>query len=63
MKPIWYFVGIMLFLMGILVVLGGFAPNQHPTVLSHTRPNLWWGAIMIVAGGGFWVFNRNRTVD
>ncbi|NOX90558.1 MAG: hypothetical protein GXO77_16255 [Calditrichaeota bacterium] len=54
MKPIWFFVGLMLIVVGGLVFLTGiylyFNPESAHTVLSNTYPNLWWGGIMIVFG-------------
>lgn len=53
MLSIWFFVGIMLTLLGGIITLTGvyyiFNP-QNATVVAHLNPNLWWGAIMVVAG-------------
>lgn len=51
--PIWFFVGVILLVYGVLVVAGGFLPADRTTVLGETRPSLWWGGIMVVAGGIF----------
>jgi drug/metabolite transporter (DMT)-like permease len=48
--PIWFFVGVILLVYGVLVVIGGFLPQERATVLAETRPSLWWGAVMTVAG-------------
>lgn len=54
MKPIWYFAGLMLATMGAVVFIAGvyyyFYPNHATTALAHLHPNLWWGAIMVIAG-------------
>ncbi len=50
--PIWFFVGVILAVYGVLVVAGGFL-SSRPTVLAETKPGLWWGALMVVAGGIF----------
>ena len=62
MLSIWFFVGLMLTVFGSLVVFTGinyvFHPqNQTPVVQVHQHvwwglqnPNLWWGAIMLIAG-------------
>ncbi len=54
MKPIWYFAGWMLFVIGLIVVASGFinliSPPEQKTVLSHLHPNLWWGATIAVFG-------------
>jgi hypothetical protein len=53
MLSIWFFVGVMLTLLGAIITLTGvyyiFNP-QDATVLAHLNPSLWWGAIMLVAG-------------
>lgn len=51
--PIWFFVGVILAVYGLLVLVAGFVTEPRPTVLAETQPNLWWGAILTVAGGVF----------
>ncbi len=67
MKPIWYFVGLMLSAMGAVVFISGVAnylsPSSRTTVLSSLHPELWWGAIMIGAGIVFLLSNRKKTVE
>jgi FtsH-binding integral membrane protein len=62
MKSIWYFVGLMLLVMGGLVLLAGlielFSPSVRHTVLVEIHPGVWWGAIMIAAGAVFFLKNR-----
>jgi O-antigen/teichoic acid export membrane protein len=62
MKPIWYFVGLMLSAMGVVVLLAGIAnyisPPPRLTVLHQLHPELWWGLIMIIAGLLFFFLNR-----
>ena len=62
MKPIWYFVGPgppgdggLVLLTGIYDLATGVA---HTTVLARLHPDVWWGAVMVVAGAVF--FFRNR---
>jgi len=67
MKPIWYFVGLMLSAMGVVVLISGIVNYSDAevakTVLSDLHPALWWGAVMIVAGAIFLLANRKTTVD
>lgn len=53
MLSIWFFVGLMLTLLGTIITLTGvyyiFRPPQA-IALAQLNPSLWWGAIMIVAG-------------
>ena len=62
MKPIWYFVGLILLTIGALVFLTGITMLafgvKSPTALARLHPNIWWGAIMIVAGAVFFFKNR-----
>jgi hypothetical protein len=62
MKSIWYFVGLMLLVMGGLVFLAGIfeflSPSDRRTVLAESHPGLWWGAVMLVAGTIYYVKNR-----
>jgi hypothetical protein len=66
MKPIWYFVGLILLSMGSLVFLTGIYllidPSSRQTVLSGTHPNIWWGTIMILFGGIMFLKTKNQTV-
>ena len=63
MKSIWYFVGLMLLVMGGLVLLAGLielvSPSARQTVLAELHPGIWWGAVMLIAGTIF--FLKNRT--
>lgn len=51
--PIWFFVGLILLVYGILVLVGHFTGAPRQTVLAETKPGLWWGAIITLAGGVF----------
>lgn len=66
MKPIWYFVGLLLLIMGALIALSGIVglinPPEHQTMYAHLHPDLWWGVLMVVVGALFLVFNRKKTV-
>ncbi len=67
MKSIWYFVGIMLSVMGLIVTSSGvyyfLFPNGTKTVLGNLHPNIWWGLIMIASGLIFYFTNRNKFVE
>jgi drug/metabolite transporter (DMT)-like permease len=51
--PIWFFVGVILLVYGVLVIAGGTLGPVRPTVLAETKPALWWGAILCVFGAVF----------
>jgi FtsH-binding integral membrane protein len=67
MKPIWYFVGLMLSAMGIVVLAAGIAnylnPPARATILSHLHPALWWGMVMIIVGLIYFFSNRHSKAE
>jgi hypothetical protein len=62
LKSIWYFVGLILMAMGLVVFITGLydvlTHQQIKTVLANLHPNLWWGGLMIVVGALFFWLNR-----
>lgn len=67
MKPIWYFVGLILLITGLILVGAGIYsliyPGSEQKVLSNLHPNLWWGILMVIVGLIYWIKNRNVTVE
>lgn len=67
MKPIWYFVGLILFITGAIVVASGIYsfinPPEVKKVLSETHPELWWGALMMIVGAIYIWKNYNKVVE
>lgn len=63
--PVWFFVGVMFLLYGILILISGIVEWPHPpdTVLSNLHAPVWWGALLTVLGA-FYCFHfrpgRNR---
>ena len=66
MKPIWFFVGMILLVMGGIIFLSGIYNLINPptvkTVLANTHPDIWWGAVMIIFGGIMYLKTRKMTV-
>ena len=66
MKSIWYFVGLLLTIMGTIITISAvyslMNPPAQPKVFSDLHPDLWWGLIMLAFGLLFAVLNR-RNVD
>ena len=57
MLPVWFFVGIIFLVYGIIILVVGIQELHHPasTVLAaELHPTIWWGAIL-TAIGGFYV--------
>jgi hypothetical protein len=51
--PVWFFVGIILLIYGVLILVTGIAQFQSPphTVLAELHAPIWWGGILTVIGG------------
>ncbi len=51
---IWFFIGLLLTLYGILILGSGlyelWVPPAHPVVLANLHPGIWWGAVLLVIG-------------
>jgi FtsH-binding integral membrane protein len=64
MKPIWYFVGLMLLIMGGLIFLTGLYqvinPPPNITVLAQIHASIWWGAVMILFGGFLYLKSKKE---
>jgi len=50
--PIWFFVGVILFVYGILVVVGQ-AMDPGSNAVRVGTPGYWWGAVLAFAGAIF----------
>jgi len=65
MKSIWYFVGLLLTVMGGIIALTGvytlFYPLEQPKLFSHLHPEIWWGVIMVVFGVILLLFNHRKV--
>lgn len=50
--PVWFFVGVMLFAYGILILASGLAEWSNPpnTVLAELHAPVWWGGLLTVIG-------------
>ena len=53
--PVWFFVGVILLIYGILILATGIYEFHSPpsTVLANLHPALWWGVLLIILGGLF----------
>jgi hypothetical protein len=67
MKPIWFFVGVILFVMGAVILGTGIYDLvrhvESNKVLARLHPAVWWGGLMTVFGLLFVWLNRKSTVD
>jgi hypothetical protein len=55
MISIWYFIGLLILIYGLLVAGAGIAewisPPAQETTLANLHMGVWWGALMIALGG------------
>ncbi len=62
MKPIWFFVGWVLMVIGTIVLAAGiyhlFNPLPFHIELRGLHIDLWWGAILVAGGWVLRFFNR-----
>jgi len=52
MIPVWFFVGVILLIYGVIILVTGIYETSHPpdTVLSNLHPALWWGVLLTIVG-------------
>jgi len=54
MISIWFFVGLILTVYGVLILGAGIYdllnPLKHPVVLSQLHAGVWWGLLLIALG-------------
>jgi len=50
--PVWFFVGVMFLVYGVLILASGLSEWANPpaTVLSNLHAPVWWGALLTVLG-------------
>ena len=60
--PVWFFVGLLLFIYGVLIFVSGLTEWSHPpdTVLSNLHAAVWWGALLVVLGGIYCLMFRPK---
>jgi hypothetical protein len=51
---IWFFIGILLTVYGVLITATGLyelgSPPAHPPVLANLHAGIWWGAVLLIVG-------------
>lgn len=53
--PVWFFVGALLAIYGLLILVSGLLEWSSPpnTVLANLHAPVWWGVLLLVAGGAY----------
>ena len=61
--PVWFFVGLLLLIYGVLIFTSGLAEWTNPpdTVLAELHAPVWWGALLIVLGGMYCLLFRPKN--
>ena len=65
MLPVWFFVGVILLVYGVLILATGILEFSQPplTVLSSLHPAIWWGALLVVIGAVYVHLFRPRKSE
>jgi hypothetical protein len=62
---IWFFIGVLLLIYGVLILGAGLYGMNAPTpgvVLGQLHVDIWWGALLVVLGAFYtWRFSPGRT--
>jgi hypothetical protein len=61
--PVWFFVGVMLLIYGILILGSGLAEWSNPphTALAELHAPVWWGALLVLIGAAYVLAFRPRA--
>jgi FtsH-binding integral membrane protein len=66
MRPIWFFVGLVLLSIGGVLLVTGlyYLANPAPSVsaVANLHPNIWWGGVMLVAGAIFLYTSKDTRI-
>ena len=60
--PVWFFVGLLLAVYGVLILGSGLVNWSNPpnTALAELHAPVWWGAILLVSGVIYTLVYRPR---
>ncbi|MBI4906624.1 MAG: hypothetical protein HY820_23550 [Acidobacteria bacterium] len=64
--PIWFFIGSLLAVYGVLILGYGLYslgdPTAGKTVLAELHADIWWGALLLIIGAGYCIkFKPSRN--
>ena len=67
MRSIWYFVGLILLVIGIIVFAAGIYdllnPAKQDIKLTSLHTNIWWGVLIAITGLIYIMKNKNKYVS
>ena len=60
--PVWFFVGVLLLVYGIMILITGLVEWSHPPdiVLAELHAPVWWGGLLTVLGATYCALFRPR---
>lgn len=63
MLPVWFFIGILLLVYGIIILFVGVRDYSHPApvVLANLHASFWGGIVLVLLGGIYTLKYRPRT--
>lgn len=63
--PVWFFVGVLLLVYGVMIFISGLAEWSHlpDTVLAELHAPVWWGMLLIVLGSAYVLMFRPRKAS
>jgi hypothetical protein len=58
--PVWFFVGLLLFVYGCMILVSGLTEWSHPssTTLAELHAPVWWGGLLIILGAMYCILFR-----
>lgn len=62
MLPVWFFIGLLLFVYGVIILFTSIREWSHPpaVVLSRYHPGVWGGVLLLLIGGFYVLHFRPR---
>ena len=67
MRNIWYFVGWVLLIIGLVELSAGvydlFYPSNKNIRLTDLHANLWWGILIVIVGIIYLFKNKDKYID
>ena len=67
MRSIWYFVGLIMLIIGVVVFIAGIYdllnPSNSNLRLEGLHTNIWWGAIIAVVGLIYTLKNKDKYLS
>jgi hypothetical protein len=60
--PVWFFVGLLLAIYGVLILASGIVEWSRPakTVLAQVHAPVWWGALLAIIGVNYAIVFRPK---